>query len=387
LIIKTSDAAVDVMLRGQLRYLRGTSLAPVAVAAEDSGRLAIVAAREGVRTHALPLRREPAPLDDVRALIGLIVLMLRLRPALVIYGTPKATLLAGVAAVLTGVPARVQVLHCLRLETTSGFLRHFLLMTERLAVRLATQTVAVGEGIRARCVELGIDTARMTVLGRGSVVGVDTVRARALDAESSVRRRQRADMGARDDEFVIGFVGRVTRDKGVETLVRAVEQARRSDPSIRLVLVGPDEGIADFDADVRALLGAPWVTLTGNVPDPAEHYTAFDAFCLPSHREGLPTAVLEAWAARVPVVASDCTGLDELVVDEVTGLVVPVGDVNGYRAAFVRLVTDQAARESLAAAGASFVEEHYSQASLWPACAAFYEAARDAGRKRDSSGR
>lgn len=377
LIVKTSDATVDVTLRGQLAYLQTTSLAPITVAAGDSGRLAQIGAREGVDTVALPLERDPSPFRDVLALVALIRLMRRDRPAVVIYGTPKATLLAGIAALVARVPTRIQILHGLRLETTSGLARTLLLTTERLAVRLATHTVAVGFGLRNRCRELGIDTRRMHVIGRGSVVGTDTVRASAIASDPAARERSRRVLGVRDDEVVVGFVGRVTRDKGIEVLVRAVQNARAQGLRIRLAVIGLDEGISDLDADVQAALASSWVSMTGNVADPIELYSAFDVFCLPSFREGLSSVAMEAWAARVPVVVSDCTGLGDLVAGGQTGIVVPVEDVEATTTALVHVLRDADLADRLRRNGAEHVESHFAREALWARCARFYEAARD----------
>lgn len=377
LIVKTSDMALDVVLRDQLRYLATTDLAPIVVAAGDSGRLDGIAAREGVSVRALPLEREPSPINDLRALWVLIRLMATMRPRVVIYGTPKATLLAGIASVLTRVPTRVQILHGLRLETSTGLARRLLLATERLAVRLATHSVAVGHGVRARCVELGIPVDRMSVIGRGSVVGIDTEHARRIADDPSIRSRRRAEIGASDDEIVLGFVGRVTRDKGVETLVRAVDRARSNGLPIRLAVLGPDEGIDRLDHDVQESLRAPWVTMTGNVPDPIEYYAAFDGFCIPSKREGLSTVVLEAWAAGVPVVVSGCTGLGDLVEHDRTGLVVPVDDVAATTNALTELLTDATLRARLRSGALAEVREHFSREQLWARCADFYRSARD----------
>ena len=381
LVVKTADATLDVVMRDQLRHLRGTSLAPITIAAGDTGRLARVAAREGVPARALGLARDPSPVNDLRALLELVRLLRELRPEVIVYGTPKATLLAGLAARFTGVPTRVQVLHGLRLETARGLARRALLAVERLSIALSTETLAVGPGLRRRCAELGLPVDRIDVLGAGSVVGTDVPAAKTIGADRALRDRVRASWSVRPDEFVVGFVGRVTRDKGVETLARAVADLRAGGVPARLVLVGLDEGVHDLDPDVRELLGSGWVTMTGNVDDPAECYAGFDTFCLPSHREGLPTVVLEAWATAVPVVASDCTGLGDLVDDGDTGLVVAVGDQAATASALDRLARDPELRRTLAAAGQRRAEADFDRPVVWAAFTRYVERARAAHRR------
>jgi glycosyltransferase involved in cell wall biosynthesis len=381
-IVKTTDATLDVVMRDQLRHLETTSLAPITIVAADTGRLARIAEREGVPAHAIRMARDPSPLHDLAALVELIRLMRRLRPETVVYGTPKATLLAGIAAKATGVPTRVQVLHGLRLETAHGLGRRALLAAERLSVALSTNTLAVGHGLRQRCAELGLPAGRMDVLGAGSVVGTDVARAVTISEDAGLRERVRREWGAGDDEFVVGFVGRVTRDKGVETLARAVAEIRGSGIRARLVLVGLDEGTELLAHDVQTLLHEPWVTLTGNLEDPAEQYAGFDAFCLPSHREGLPTVVLEAWATGLPVVVSNCTGLGDLVADGETGLVTPTGDQAATSAALRALATDSSLRASLGTAGRSRATRDFARPVVWAAFTRYIELARSARRSR-----
>ncbi|MFJ6172197.1 glycosyltransferase [Curtobacterium sp. NPDC092190] len=385
LVVKTVDATLDVVMRDQLRHLTTTSLAPVTVAAGDTGRLDRVAARERVPAHALALARDPSPARDLRALLELVGLMRRLRPETVVYGTPKATLLAGVAARLTGVPTRVQVLHGLRLETATGLARRLLVESERLSVLMSTHTLAVGHGLRRRCGELGLPIDRIDVVGAGSVVGTDVARATAIADDPALRASVRGRWGVDDDEFVIGFVGRVTRDKGVETLVRAVADVRDDGVPARLVLVGLDEGTELLDDDVQELLCGDWVTMTGNVDDPAEEYSGFDVFCLPSHREGLPTVVLEAWATRLPVVVSDCTGLADLVAHGATGLVVPVGDRRATGRALRAVATDPTLRRTIAHGGHRRATEDFDRRVVWDAFTRYVERARSERRRSRSS--
>ncbi|MET3452143.1 glycosyltransferase [Curtobacterium sp. 1544] len=381
LIVKT-DYSLDVVLRDQLRYLAGTPLAPVRTASDDSGRLERVRQREGVETHVLSLERDPAPATDLRTLAQLIRLMRDVRPYRVIYGTPKATLLGGIAAWVCRVPVRIQILHCLRLETTTGILRRFLLETERLAIRLATHTVAVSNGLRDRLGELGVDVSGVDVIGKGSVVGVDRDRAGTIGSDQVLRAAQRERVGADDDEVVVGFVGRVTRDKGIEELVRAVAALRDVGTRARLVLVGQDEGVDDLADDVRAALDAPWVTRAGNLADPAEVFAAFDVFCLPSYREGLPTVVLEAWATGVPVVATSCTGIVDLVEHGATGLLVEPHDDRALAAALHRMIDDEALRDRVRANAFTEVDEHFDRVGVWERCARYFLDAQPARRAR-----
>lgn len=365
LLVTTSDISLDVIYHGQIRHWATHGVEPLAIAAGDTGRLAEVGRREGVATHALPLARRPSPVDDLRGLAALVRLLVRLRPAVVVYGTPKAALLTALTSALTRVPRRVHVLHGLRLETQTGAARRVGLAVERLVARVSTETVAVSRPLVETCRELGIPTDTTTVLGEGSVGGVDVARFALAARDDGLRAALRARHGIRDDEPVIGFVGRITADKGIPTLVAAVEALRDRGLPAHLVLVGPDEGIDELPAATRRLLDGEGFHLHG----PAEHATevmsGFDVFSLPSRREGLGTVVLEASASSVPVVVSDAPALTDVVEHGVTGLVTPRDDVDALADALEALLVDRERAEAMAAAALRSVSERFDQADVW----------------------
>lgn len=386
LFVMTSDMSIDLLLGGQLGALRNSTIAPIAAASGNTGRLHHVGVREGVSVHELPFARRPSPIRDTAALIELIRLLRRVRPAMVVYGTPKASLLTALAAAVMHVPHRVHVLHGLRLETLSGAKRGLMLALERLTTKWSTATVAVSRSLRTRAAECGIDMSRARVLGAGGFVGVDVDERQRIAGDVAIRESARRRLGAAPDEFVIGFVGRLNRDKGIEELVRATTAVRAAHQRVRLVLIGADEGIAGFAPDVRGALTESWITVTGDVADPSRFYAGLDAFAFPTHREGLPTVLLEAAATDVPIVATDATGVTDLVEDNVTGLLVPVGNVDALASALRRVVVDAALRGRLVANARRHVAEHHARPTVWQNHRRFYESLLSQDPMNDPNG-
>ncbi|RKR76124.1 glycosyltransferase [Frondihabitans australicus] len=360
LVVKTIDLSIDMMLRGQLRYLHEHGISPLAIAAADTGRLQSVAAREGIRSFALPFRRKPSPLSDLIGFVRLLALLAALRPAVVVYGTPKASLLTALAGVMTKTPVRIHLLRGMRLDTATGLLRRVLLVTEALTLRLSTRTIAVGHSLVRRCRELGLDTTHMTVVGSGSVGGVDL--ARFGPADPATRRACREHHKLGPETVVVGFVGRLTADKGVDALLGAVKRLRDGGRDVVVALVGPDDGVAGLTPATRADLGEGWVLRLGELDDPSEAFTLFDIFCLPSRREGLPTVVLEAWAAEVPVVTSDVAAFDALIDDGVTGVRARVDDEADLARALEAARRD---RDALVSAARDHVRREFDHRVVW----------------------
>ncbi|NQV26207.1 MAG: glycosyltransferase, partial [Rhodopirellula sp.] len=218
LYITTHGTAALSLMRGQLAAVQRRGF-DVTVAASPSWELDAVTEREGVPTIAVPMNREITPLQDLVALVRLVRVMKQLRPDIVNAGTPKAGLLGMIAARITGVPARIYVLRGLRLETTSGLKRLILKTTERIASACAHQVVCVSESMRQVYIEQKLAPARKCLLpGPGTSNGIDVSRFEKTDRRLLAARDIRRNLEIPLDAPVVGFVGRLTRDKGIAEL-------------------------------------------------------------------------------------------------------------------------------------------------------------------------
>jgi glycosyltransferase involved in cell wall biosynthesis len=310
------------------------------------------------------MKREPSPVADLRALIGWVRLLRRVRPAIVSVGTPKAGLLGGLAARMTRVPARVYHLRGLRLETTTGVRRRVFTALERTAMASAHTVVAVSASLRQRALDLRlVDEARIRVLGHGSSNGVVIPAATPTPAERTARRRE---LGLVDDVPIIGFVGRLTTDKGLDVLAdaRSILEDRGVDHQM-LIVGGVDEGAAPSILATLRSVGRPPIE-TGHVPDAREYYAAMDLLCLPTLREGFPNVVLEASAAGVPTVTTDATGAVDSVVDGVTGRIAATGDPLSLADRLQELVeAGPDARGRMGDAARTRAERDFSREHVW----------------------
>lgn len=362
------------LLRGQLSWMRQAGF-DVAVVASPGPDLEAVAAREAVETIAVPMAREINPRADLASLRALVGVIRRWRPDVVNAGTPKAGLLGMLAARAAGVPVRIYTLRGLRLETTCGAKHAVLFAAERLASAAATHVVAVSQSLGARYVSLGLAPARkVVVLGKGSSNGVEA--GRFAYADPSVLHALRAELGLPESAPVVGFVGRFTRDKGLNELARAFEALSAADPSVRLLLVGDFERGDPLPPETEHLLRShPNVHCTGFVPDTAPYLHLMDVLAFPSHREGFPNVVLEAGAAGVPVVGACATGVVDAVVDGQTGTLVPIGDAAALCEALGRYLSDQTLRDAHGREGRNRVRRDFQPEAVWAALAALYREA------------
>ena len=362
----THPVTADVLLRGQLAFLREAGF-DVTVIASPGEALDRVREREGVRAIGIDIARDPAPAADAASLVAVIGALRAIGPDVVIASTPKAGLLGMMAARLLAVPVRIYLLRGLRLETETGRRRAILGMAERLASACARDVVCVSESLRRAYVEAGYaPRAKTRVLGAGSSNGVDIDRFDATKRSGEIAEL-RAKL-ALEGRTVIGFVGRISGDKGIGDLLDALDALRRSRPDLVLLLVGADFA-GDVDAGISARLRAAGdaVRCVPHVADTAPYYGLMTVLGFPSLREGFPNVALEAAATSVPTVGYRVTGVIDAVVDGSTGTLVERGDVRGLTRAVQRYVTDAELVAQHGQAARERVVERFRRERVWQA--------------------
>ncbi len=153
---------------------------------------------------------------------------------------------------------------------------------------------------------------KLVVLGSGSVSvsGIDTTNVFCPHRLSTQGRSGlRKQYGIDKDDFVIGFVGRLVRDKGLCELAAAWRTLRERHPKLHLMLVGPEESGDSLPAeDMQLFRTDPRVHLTGMVDNVAQQLAMMDVFVNPSYREGFGVANAEASAMALPVVSTRIPG-------------------------------------------------------------------------------
>jgi len=370
-VVGVTHPQTCLVLRSRLRALSEAGFRMMVVSSPGA-LLEQTAAQEGVEFHAIPICREISPFRDLISLVRLWRLLCRLKPAIVEFSTPKAGFLGSVAAWLSGVPRRIYMLRGLKLESATGFKRVILLAAEQVAAASAHVVLCNSGSLLEKAQTLGVAPSRkLRLLGDGSSNGVD------MDRYQPGPSGMRAVMGIPRPAPVVGFVGRLTRDKGVPELVEAFDAILKSEQEAHLLLVGWFDRAEDAldDKTVKAIESHPRIHCTGFVPSTVDYYRVMDVMVLPTWREGFPNVVLEAAATGVPVITTISTGSRDSVLPEVTGLLIPPGHPEAIVEAVLTLLGDPERRRRMGAAARYWVQEHFMDRRVLALTADFYRGA------------
>lgn len=368
--------------RGQYAWMRERGF-ETALAASPGEDLEIVCQREGIRVFPVPMSRGIDPLGDVRTLVAVAGVVRSWRPDVVNASTPKAGLLGMLAARIGRVPVRIYTLRGLRLETSTGWTRALLARTESLAAASSHAVFAVGPSLAERYLELGFTPgSKVRVIGPGSSNGVDVER--FADPDEQTVRRLADRLGIDVAEPILGFVGRLTRDKGIEDLLAVFDRVREPMPSIRLLLVGEFESGDPLSPNLLDRIRRDSAIVhAGFAPDAAPYYHLMNVLAFSSRREGFPNVPLEAAASGVPVAGFRATGTVDAVVNGVTGTLVEPGDVEGLARAILEYFRNPEFKEAHGRAGRDRVRREFRPEVVWSALLAEYDRLlAEAGRTR-----
>jgi glycosyltransferase involved in cell wall biosynthesis len=341
----TSSASTDGPGRALLALLNGWRREDVVAVAtiRDVSTAFRDACRPAVDLEAMRMR---GPLD-LRTLARLIRRCRLFRPDVIHTQLSRADWIGRLVGARLGVPvvSTVHNVHSRMYAAEFAPVLAWLGATlDRATAPFATHFVAVSEGVQRDLVASGVPASRVTIVPN------------AVDGSTRAAPLPRADVrrawNAAPDDIVVGTVALLKTQKGLDHLVDAARIVLRANPRVRFVQIG--DGALESDIRVRVASAgiAERFLMLGRVPDPVALLPGLDLFVLPSRWEGLPVALLEAMAADLPAIGTRVSGIEEVIDDRRTGLLVPPADPPALAVAILELAADAELGRRLARAAA-----------------------------------
>jgi glycosyltransferase involved in cell wall biosynthesis len=364
--ISTVPISLDLLLKGQLKML-AEEWEVVAVSSPGK-ELERVAIREGVRTVAVPMERKISPIKDIISLFRLVKLFHKEKPTMVHSLTPKAGLLAMIAAWLCRVPVRIHTFTGLVFPTAKGIKQKILIATDRLTCRCATFINPEGEGVKRDLTKYHITEKPLNIIGNGNISGIDletfSRSEKIMDAAEKIRK---------EGLTTFCFVGRIVSDKGINELVAAFEELHEKYPATRLLLVGTLEDSDPLKQETLvAINNNQAIEFAGWQTDIRPYLAASDIFVFPSYREGFPNVVLQAGAMGLPAIVTDINGSNEIIKEGLNGTIIEPRDKEQLKNAMERVLTDEKLRKKFASNARAIIASRYEQKKMWEALRAIY---------------
>ena len=315
-----------------------------------------------VHTYPMPFPRGISLFGSMKSIVLLSKLFKKEKFNMVQYSTPNASMYAAIAAKFAKIPVRLYCQWGMVYVTMGGVKRLIFKTIERMVCRFSTQIQPDSTGNLAFCRKEGFyDEQKSLVIWNGSAKGLDLT-AFDISKKEDYAKEIKEKYTIADDALVLGFVGRLGREKGCNELFKAFKGLKEQFPGLKLLFVGPIEKEETIEPDLLDYFRTcDDIIKTDRVTNVEKYISAMDVCTLPSYREGFGMSVIEASAMEVPVVVTEYPGPSGAIQENVTGISVEIKDSDGLKLAIAQLLNDRERRITMGRAGRAFVKSNFEQ--------------------------
>lgn len=363
IIITTVPMSLATLVKGQAKYL--SSYFDVKLVTSFSEKNQEISKDEGVELKSIDMTRQITIIKDLKALIELYKYFKNQKPDIVYTFTPKAGLLGMMASFLSRVPVRIHNIVGMPLMEATGKKFILLKFIERLTYFFSTNLFCNSFGLK-KFINENLTKKDVKVIAQGSINGVDTEffkNTKTLDEQELIRDKFKIDK----KDFVITFVGRIVKDKGINELIEAFVNLSKKYNNLKLLLVGDyEEHLNPIKNENKILIDSLDSIITvGFQNDIRDFLSITDLFVLPSYREGLPNSLIEAGSFGIPLLATNINGCNEIIDDGITGILVEKKSAKKLEEAIDKLLEDKELYNSIKLKVRDRIIEKYEQKYFW----------------------
>ena len=365
--VTTVPESLNILLRGQHKFMSKNGFEVIGISSAGNA-LYEVSQEEEIRVIEINMSRKITPIKDFLSVYNLYKLIKKEKPIIVHSHTPKAGVVAMMAAKIANVPIRLHTVAGLPLMEAKGIKRKFLNFVEKITYACATKVYPNSKGLYDFIVEEElISSIKMKIIANGSSNGIDTS---YFDSER-ISEKQREEfltrLNIQKKDFVFIFVGRLVGDKGINELIDAF--ARIKDSNVKLLLVGGLESDLDplKSETIHEIDKNKNIISVGFQKDVRPYFAISHCLVFPSYREGFPNVVLQAGAMGLPSIVSNINGCNEIIQEGINGSIIPSKDRESLYTVMHKIISDEAWRKQLAGNARDIIVSHYEQKLVWDA--------------------
>lgn len=311
----------------------------------------------------VPMKRGIS-IAGIKAMLEMKKIFKREKFDLIQYSTPNAALYASIAGKLAHIPVRLYCQWGMVFVGMQGLKRKIFQLEEKFVCSLSTWIEPDSRGNLDFSHSIGLyPESKGSVIWNGSASGVNLEKF-DISKKDEYRKAIREQYNIPEDAFVYGFVGRISRDKGINELLSAYKKIENSNSY--LMLVGREEIDENVDMDLfNWSKEQPNIIYTGLVNIVEQYLSAMDVYVLPSYREGFGTGVIEAESMGLPVIVSDIPGPTDAMRKNETGLIVKKADVETLYDAMIEIRSNSENYKKLSANAHKFASENFEEKQLF----------------------
>jgi glycosyltransferase involved in cell wall biosynthesis len=363
--ITTIPLSLDKLLQGQPRFM--SNFYKVTAVSSPDG-LEKISQTENVDIFAVEMTRKITPIKDLKAVLRLYRFLKKEKPFIVHTHTPKAGTLGMLASKLAGVPVRLHTVAGLPLLEVSGKKRKLLDIVEKITYGCATKVYPNSKGLESIIKELGYcRPEKLKVIGNGSSNGINTEFFNPEAIPNEAIDNLRSNLGIMPDDSVFIFVGRLVSDKGINELVKAFKDVANEFENVKLLLVGSREDDLDplLPETLNEIQSNKNIISAGYQNDVRPYLAISTVLAFPSYREGFPNVVMQAGAMGLPCIVTDINGCNEIIEQDVNGIIIPVKNSEMLYIAMKKLLKDNAYRRYLEENARDRIISRFNQQVIW----------------------
>lgn len=285
---------------------------------------------------------------------------------LIQYSTPNASLYASLAGFLSRIPIRLYCQWGMVFVGFNGIKRKIFKLEEKLVCALSTWVEPDSySNLNFAHEEKLYPINKGSVIWNGSACGIDLNKFN-YSKKAEYNLKIRAELNIPSDAFVFGFVGRITRDKGINELLEVSKEIFSKKGNAYLILIGNEEIDKTVNTDLyNWSKKCEQIIYCGRTNVVEQYLSAMNCFVLASYREGFGMSVIEAEAMGVPVIVTDIPGPIDAMKKDKTGLIVKKGDIESLEKAMIKLLNNEELCIEYGNNGVEFVINNFEQQTLF----------------------